>query len=89
MAILGVTILALVLCLIHDTTQQLQRSAYIELIDANESGVRGHLSLAQRYPFKTVTIHGWTYGLKKGFHRDAISEEGHKLTLSAFHAEYT
>lgn len=76
MARVGITILALVLSLIHDTTQQLHRSAYIDLVDANGSGVSGHLSIEQRYPFKTVTIHGWIYGLKKGFHGFHVHQKG-------------
>ena len=76
MARVGITILALVLSLIHDTTQQLHRSAYIDLVDANNSGVSGHLSIEQRYPFKTVTIHGWIYGLKKGFHGFHVHQKG-------------
>ena len=51
-------------------------SGYIDLVEANESGVSGRLFIEQRYPFRTVTIHGRIYGLKKGFHGFHVHQNG-------------
>ena len=48
----------------------------VDLVDANESGVSGRLFIEQRYPFRTVTIHGRIYGLKKGFHGFHVHQNG-------------
>ena len=48
----------------------------VDLVDANESGVSGRLFIEQRYPFRTVTIHGRVYGLKKGFHGFHVHQNG-------------
>ena len=36
----------------------------------------GRLFIEQRYPFRTVTIHGRIYGLKKGFHGFHVHQNG-------------
>ena len=59
--------------IIHDTSPV---SGYIDLVEANESGVSGRLFVEQRYPFRTVTIHGRIYGLKKGFHGFHVHQNG-------------
>lgn len=51
-------------------------SAYVELVEANGSEVKGTLFIEQKYPFKTVTIHGRIYGLKKGLHGFHVHQNG-------------
>ena len=50
--------------------------AYLDLTEANNSRVRGRLIIEQKYPFRTVTIHGRIYGLKKGLHGFHVHQNG-------------
>ncbi len=51
-------------------------SAYVDIVEAAGSGVKGRLFITQNYTFKTVTITGQIYGLKKGLHGFHVHETG-------------
>lgn len=51
-------------------------SGYVDFVEANNSGVTGRVFVEQRYPYRTVTIRGRIYGLKKGLHGFHIHQNG-------------